>query len=381
MKLFEHEAKTILNIYGIPTPRGEVATSGSETARIAASLNSPFVVKALVLVAARGKAGGILFAENARQVGEAAEKLFHTTIKGVPVKKVLVEEKIAIAKELYFAVTVDRFERKYVVIASASGGMDIEEIAEEAPQFIVKTLVDPQRGFNLVDAQLIAEQMGYGDGQRSELSRILVNLYRVGMDYDAELAEMNPLAETKDGRFVAVDARLIVDDNALFRHPELEKQQFTEDREKTLEELEAEKAGLAYVKLNGNIGVVGNGAGLVMATLDMIQYYGGDAADFLDLGGGAPVERVTRALDIILSNADVKVVLVNILGGMTHCDDVARAIAQTKNASEFAKPLVVRLVGTNEEEGRRILEEAGIAVWDSMEEATKRAVEIVKEEV
>jgi succinyl-CoA synthetase beta subunit len=198
------------------------------------------------------------------------------------------------------------------------------------------------------------------------------------MDYDAELIETNPLAETADGSFVAVDARLIVDDNALFRHPELERLQFSEERENTPIEIEAAKTGLAYVKLGGDIGVIGNGAGLVMATLDTIQYYGGVPADFLDLGGGAPVERIAKALEIVLSDANMKAVLVNILGGMTHCDDVARAIMQTVSVIARAKPLIVRLVGTNEEEGRRILKESGIAVLDSMEEAAEKAVKSVE---
>jgi succinyl-CoA synthetase beta subunit len=198
------------------------------------------------------------------------------------------------------------------------------------------------------------------------------------VDYDAELVEINPVAETAEGRFVAVDARLIVDDNALFRHPELEERLFSEEREKTPTELEAERAGLSYVKLDGNVGVVGNGAGLVMATVDMIQHYGGMPADFLDLGGGAPVERIAKALAIVASDADVKVVLINILGGMTHCDDVARAITQTKDLATEAKPFVVRLVGTNEGEGRRILEEAGIPVLDSMEAAAEHAAKIAR---
>jgi succinyl-CoA synthetase beta subunit len=379
LKLFEHEAKKILGTYGVPRPRGNVATTAVEAAKIAADLKPPFVVKALVLVAGRGKAGGILFAETPSQVEEAAERLFQTPVKDIPVKKVLVEEKISVAKELYVGVTVDRFERTYVVVASASGGVDIEEAAVESPPSIVKALVDPQRGFTMSGAKEIAEKLGYSVGQQAELSRIIAGLYRAGMDYDAELIEMNPLVETTDGKFVAVDARLIVDDNALFRHPDLERQHYREDSERTPEEAEAVKAGIAYVKLNGNIGVVGNGAGLVMATLDMIRHYGGEAAEFLDLGGGAPVERITKALEIILSDVDVKAVLVNILGGLTHCDDVARAITQTKAASKVAQPFVVRLMGTNEAEGRRILEEADIAVLDSMEDAAKRAAEIAKE--
>lgn len=380
MKLYEYEAKTILKTYDIPTPQGEVAENSSEAQEIAAKLQSPFVAKAQVLIAGRGKAGGILFATNLQQAKEAAEKLFTTQIKGIPVKKVLVEEKVSIGKELYLGITVDRFERKYAILASTLGGIDIEEAATKAPQSIVKTLVHPQKGLTIADAQQIAEKMGYHSTQQAELARILVSLCRAGMDYDMELIETNPLVETTDGHFVAVDARLIVDDNALFRHPELEKLRFAENRENTPEEIEAEKIGLSYVKLNGNIGVIGNGAGLVMATLDLIQYYGGTAANFLDLGGGAPVERIAKALEIVTSDVNVKVVLINILGGMTHCDDVARAITQLKNRVAMTKPFVVRLVGTNEAEGRRILIESSITVLDSMEEAAKHAVEIVKEE-
>jgi succinyl-CoA synthetase beta subunit len=258
--------------------------------------------------------------------------------------------------------------------------MEIEETAAKAPQSIVKTLINPQRGFSISDAQQVAEKLGYHDSQQVELARILMNLYRVGMDFDAELVEINPLAETTDGGFVAVDARLIIDDNALFRHSDLEKQIHSEERENTPEEVGAEKAGLAYVKLNGSIGVLGNGAGLVMATLDMVQRYGGQPADFLDLGGGASVERIVKALEIVTSDPEVKVVLINILGGMTRCDDVARAITETKERAILAKRFVVRLVGTNEEEARKILKQADIAVLDSMEEAAKHAVEMGKED-
>jgi len=378
LKLFEHEAKDIFRSYGIPVPIGGVATSAEDAVRIAAGLRSPFAVKAQVLVAGRGKAGGILFAETTEQIEKSASKLLNMSIGDAQVSKVLVEEKVSIAKELYFGVTVDRVERKYAAIASNSGGMDIEQIATENSETITKRLIDPQTGFTITNSRQLATHMGYLEKQQAELSRILSNLYCAAVDFDAELIEMNPLAVTFEGKFVAIDARLIVDDNALFRHPDLEKKIHAEPREKTPEELEAEEAGLAYVKLDGNIAVVGNGAGLVMATLDTIQYYKGRAADFLDLGGGAPIERITKALDIVLRNTKVKVVLVNILGGITHCDDVARAITQTRNSSSPTKPFVVRLLGTNEKEGKRILEEAGINVLDSMEEAVKCAVDVAR---
>ncbi len=380
MKLFEYEAKTILSTYGIPTPRGGVTADPIEGANIAARLKPPYVVKAQVLVAGRGKAGGIVFAEDTSHVKTAAEKLLQTSIKGNPVKRVLVEERVPIARELYFGVTVGRAERRYILISSTAGGMDVEEVAAMAPESVVKTLIDPQNGFTAIEANSIALRMGYTGSQLANLAGILMTLYRVGIDFDAELIEMNPLAETTDGKFIAVDARLIVDDNALFRHRELEKLGFSEERENTPIEVEAAKLGLAYVKLNGTIGVIGNGAGLVMATIDTIQNYGGTPADFLDLGGGAPIERIAEALRIVTSDPDVKTVFVNILGGITHCDDVARAIIETTNSTAAPKPLVFRLVGTNETEGRRMLRQSGIEVLDSMEEAARKVVQLVKEE-
>jgi succinyl-CoA synthetase beta subunit len=257
--------------------------------------------------------------------------------------------------------------------------MEIEEIATKAPQAILKTLINPREGFRSFHARQIARKIGYSGAQLVEIAGILEKLYQVCMDYDAELIEINPLAETDEGKFVALDARIIIDDNALFRHPELRKRLLEEERERTPQETEALRNDLAYVKLDGNIGVIGNGAGLVMATLDMIQYYGGKPANFLDLGGGAPIERIAAALKIVLSDPNVKALFINILGGMTRCDDVARGIIEAKNAN-VAKPMVVRLVGTNEEEGKRILAEAEIHVVDSMEEAAARVVEIAKKE-
>jgi succinyl-CoA synthetase beta subunit len=380
LKLYEYEAKNILATYGIPTPRGEVVANPGGARNAASSLKPPFAVKAQVLVAGRGKAGGVLFAGSVEEAEKVAEELFRKQVKGVPVKKILVEEKISIIKELYFGITIDRFERSYVLIASSQGGVEIEEIAARTPHAITKTLIDPLVGFRISGSEQVAGKMGYSGAQLDRLAGILEQLYHAGMDYDAELIEINPLCETAAGTFVAVDARLIIDDNALFRHKEFEKLLFTEERENTPQEIEATKSGLAYVKLDGDIGVVGNGAGLVMATLDVIQYYGGKPADFLDLGGGAPVERIAAAIGIVLSDQNVKALLVNILGGMTRCDDVARAIITAKRSARASKPFVIRLVGTNEEEGKRILHQAGIDVLDSMEDAAKRAVQVAKEE-
>jgi succinyl-CoA synthetase beta subunit len=380
LKLYEYETKTKLANYGILAPLGYVATNSVEAKKAIAKLKPPLALKAQILVAGRGKAGGILFADSVEEAEKTADELFRKQVKNVAVNKILVEEKVPIVKELYFGITIDRFQRKYVIIASPHGGAEIEEVSVSMPHEIIKTLVNPQKGFRISDAKQIVRKMRYSGKQLDELAGILEQLYRAAMDNDAELVEINPLAETAVGKFIAVDAKLIIDDNSLFRHPEFEKRLFTEARENTAQEIEAEKSGLSYVKLEGDVGVIGNGAGLVMATLDLIQYYGGKPADFLDLGGGAPVERIAAALKIVLSDQDVRAVLVNILGGITHCDDVARAIVEAKNNAQASKPFVIRLVGTNEKEGRQILHDAGFAVLDSMEESAKHAVQIAKEE-
>jgi succinyl-CoA synthetase beta subunit len=376
MKLFEYEAKNILTKYGIPTPNGGLATNPSQAHEVVSKLKPPFVVKAQVLVAGRGKAGGILFSDSIGEVEKDAEKLLRMQIKGIPVKSVWIEEKIQIKKELYFGITIDRFNQSYVAIASSVGGMEIEEIATKAPEKIIHFPINPQQGFHSFHARQMARKMGYAGNQLSELGRIFERLYCVGMDYDAELIEMNPLAETVNGKFVAADARIILDDNALFRHQEYKKRLLEGESELTPQEIEATKNDLAYVKLDGDIGVIGNGAGLVMATLDTIQYYGGKPANFLDVGGGAPAEKIAAALKIVLSDPKVKALFINILGGITRCDEVARGILEAKAKIGVTKPMVIRLVGTNEEEGKRILTEEGIHVLESMEEAAQRVVEI-----
>jgi len=379
LKLFEHEAKTIFSKYKIPTPRGELATSPAHALEIAAKINAPVAVKAQVLVAGRGKAGGILFSTSLREAELAAKKLLSTEIKGFKVRSVLVEEKVPIEKELYFGITVDRSNRCYVAIASSEGGIEIEEVAAATPEKIVKVFIDPLQGFHLHHARRIAKRLGYSGSRMQNLATIFLKLYNVAMDCDAELAETNPLVETPEGKFVAADARLIIDDNALYRHPEF-RERLMEEAEAELPplELEARKSGLAYVKLEGNVGVIGNGAGLVMATLDVIQLYDGSPANFLDVGGGASADVMAAALNLVFSDPGVDVVFVNILGGITRCDEVAKGILEAKRQVGFLKPVVVRLVGTNEEEGRRILTEAGIHVLDRMEEAARMAVEIAK---
>ena len=376
MKLYEYEAKSILSKYGIITPQGGLATNAVQAGEIAGRLRPSVVVKAQVLVAGRGKAGGILFAESPEEAEKVAEKILSMKIKGLPVKSVWIEEKIQVKKELYFGITTDRFKRCYVTVASAVGGVDIEDVASKTPEKVIKTEIKPQLGLHSFQTREIARKMGYRGTQISDLGRLFEKLYAAGMDNDVELIEMNPLVETIEGKFMAADARIIIDDNALFRHQDYKKRLLEGESELSPQELEAMNNDLAYVKLDGDIGVIGNGAGLVMATLDTIQFYGGRPANFLDVGGGAPSEKTALALKIVLSDPRVKTLFINILGGITRCDEVAKGILEAKRKIGVTAPMVIRLVGTNEEEGKRILTEAGIHVLESMDEAAKRAVEL-----
>jgi len=379
MKLFEYEAKGILSKYGISTPNGRHATSPVQAKNAASHLQPPYVLKAQVLVSGRGKAGGIQFAKTPEAVESKTAKILNMKIKELKVGSVWIEEKINIKKELYFGITIDRSRHCYVAIASTAGGVDIEEIAAEKPEKIKRQVINPLLGFRSYHGRQLARWMGYSGVTMLKLASILQKLYRVSMDYDAELIEMNPLVETTEGDFVAADARILVDDNALFRHPLYKERLFSSDKtELSIQEIKARKAGLAYVKLDGNVGIMGNGAGLVMATLDIVQSYGGRPANFLDVGGGASQDQIVEALEILLDDPKSSVIFINILGGITRCDDVANGILETMKRSTLDKPIVIRLVGTNEEEGRLILTEAGIQVLDTMEEAAKKAVEIAR---
>lgn len=379
MKLYENEAKTIFKKYGILTPKGETATTSQQSRTIAAELGGEVVVKAQVLVAGRGKAGGIQFAKTPDEAEKIAQELLNSRIKDIQITKLLIEEKLCIKKELYFGITVDRFNRCYVAIASATGGISIEDIADQKPQQILKMPINPQLGFQSVHARQIAQKLGYSKTQLILLMEIFEETYRIVVDYDAELVEINPLVENSEGIFVAADARIIIDDNAIFRHPEYNEKNLREQRDLTLQEAQARKNGIEYVKLEGDIGIVGNGAGLVMATLDMVNFFGGKPADFLDIGGGASAQKITAALETILSDPAVKVVFVNILGGITRCDEVARAIVEVRNRLSV-KSFIIRLRGTNEEEGKRILTQANIHVFDDMEQAAQKAVETATKE-
>ena len=380
MKLYECEAKQILLAHGVQIPKGDVVATSKQAGEVAAKLAKPVVLKAQLLITGRRKAGGIIFADDPVQAEKAAAKLLGSPIKGLTVEKVLVEEKVPVRRELFFSITVDRSHRCYAALASPMGGIDVEEVAEKQPELICKLIIDPQVGFRSFHARQIAKEICYSGNQMLGLADIMEKLCTVNMEYDAELVETNPLVENLDGKFIAADARVILDDNALFRHEEFRRTQLLEQRNLISQELEAQRNGLDYVKLDGDIGVVGNGAGLVMATLDMINLYGGRPANFLDVGGGAPQRRIEAALKITLSDPQVKTLFVNVLGGITLCDEVARGIIQTQQQLHVTKPLVVRLVGTNEHEGRLLLEDAGFQVFDSMEKAAEKAVKLTMKE-
>ena len=378
MKLFEFEAKKVLAENGIPVPRGRAVFTPSEAEGVAHEIKGEVVLKAQVLVAGRGKAGGIKFAEDAEEARTIAETLIGSQINGLKVRSLLVEERLGILKEIFVSITVDRFARCYAILGSTEGGVDIEEVAKKTPEKIIRYNPRLLEGFHPYEAMEIASKIGYGREKKSALATIIHNLYRLALDYDAELAEINPLVETDDGAFVAADARLIIDDNALYRHPKLQEKVLERERELMLREAEARRQGISYVELEGNIGIIGNGAGLVMATLDLVQLYGGKPANFLDVGGGASADSVETALRIVLSKPEVVVVLINILGGITRCDEVARGVITSFNEAKEKKPVVMRMVGTQEEEARKMLVNVGIKLTDDLDEAAKKAVELAR---
>ncbi len=376
MKLLEFQAKQVFKRKGIPTPRSEVAESPKEVEEAARRIGGAVAIKAQLPVGGRGKAGGIVFASTPIKAAEASEKLLGSRIKDFTVTKVLVEEKLGIEEEIYLGVVVDRQKKSYVVLASSEGGVDIEEVAAKSPEKIVRQHVDPLQGISKYNALQISNQLGYSGRNSQSLADIILKLYRLAVEMDAELTEINPLVRTKEG-FIAADARLNMDDNALFRHPDVAGFAETKLAELSEREQEAGVLGLTYVELDGNIGVIGNGAGLTMATLDTVALKGGRPANFLDLGGGASPEMIEKAITFVLTDPRVDALFVNILGGITRCDDTARGIIQAREHTGSTKPLVVRLMGTNEEEGKRLLNEAGIDTLDTMEVAASMVVALV----
>ncbi|MET1101471.1 MAG: ADP-forming succinate--CoA ligase subunit beta [Pyrodictiaceae archaeon] len=375
MKLFEYEAKEILAALGAKVPRGIVVSDSDDIeAKIrSAGLKPPLAVKAQVLVAGRGKAGGIKIVESIDDAIEATRKLLASRIKGIRVRKVLVEEAVKHEKEYFASITIDRAKRRPVILVSDMGGMDIEEIAKEHPEAIRRYYVDPFYGLHAYEARKLGKEIGFRGRLLTRFTTTLMALYKAFEMYDAELVESNPFTVVGED-IVLLDARIIVDDNALYRHRELTERNLEETGEFTEWEVKARSQGLAFVELDGDIGVIGNGAGLTMATMDLVSYFGGKPAVFLDIGGGASAELVKKAVSILLEMPKVKKILINVFGGITRCDEVAKGIIAALEEAKAKKPIVVRLVGTNEEEGRRILEEHGVKAFADPIEAVKTVI-------
>ena len=376
MKLHEYQSKTIFSKYGIPIPKGRVAATAQEAKQIAEELGSRVVIKAQVLVGGRGKAGGVKLAKDPAEAAQLAAQILGMEIKGLPVRKVLVDEASAIDQEIYFSITNDRAAKKPVMIASAAGGIDIEEVAANDPDKIVKSHIDPLLGLREYQARDVAVAMDLPRENVKDFVKIAMGLWEVFKATDATLAEINPLVITKDKKMVALDGKMLIDDSALFRQPDLNEMRDTD--EEAPAETEARKYGLSFIKLDGNIGCMVNGAGLAMTSMDVIKLFGGEPANFLDIGGGAGADKVAAAMRIILTDPNVKAVLFNIFGGITRCDEVAKGILVAMDEVKPKVPMVVRLVGTNAEEGRKLLENANMITAETLADAAKKAVAAAK---
>ncbi|MFO7260094.1 MAG: ADP-forming succinate--CoA ligase subunit beta [bacterium] len=374
MNIHEYQAREILRSYGVPVPPGEVATTPEEAEAIAARYGRRVVVKAQVHAGGRGKAGGVKLADTPAEAREKAAAILGMEIKGLRVNKVLVTPAEEIASESYVGVIVDRASKRPVFMVSREGGVDIEEVAARAPEAIRRLTVDPRYGLLPHQAYWLAATLYDQPAQQRACAAILRSLYRAFVESGASLAEINPLITTPEGEVKAIDAKMNIDDNELFRRPEI-----AALRDTTAEpaaETEAREAGLTYVKLDGTIGAVVNGAGLAMATMDLIKFYGGEPANFLDIGGSSNPDKVVNALRIITQDPNVKVILFNIFGGITRCDDVANGIVEASRRIEMRVPIVIRLTGTNEQLALEILQGAGFSASTSMDEVVQRAVEL-----
>ncbi|GAA1706470.1 ADP-forming succinate--CoA ligase subunit beta [Propioniferax innocua] len=388
MDLYEYQARDVFESHGVPVLRGITATTPDEAKQAAADLGTPVVVvKAQVKTGGRGKAGGVKVAKSADEAAEKAEQILGLDIKGHVVKKVMIAEGADIAEEYYFSILLDRAERRYLVMCSKEGGVEIEQLAVERPEALVREPIDPVAGLDEAKAREIATKAGFDDADADKLAPVFVKLYEVYTAEDASLVEVNPLVKTGAGDIIALDGKVTLDDNARFRHPDHEALVDIDATDPL--ELKAKKLDLNYVKLDGNVGVIGNGAGLVMSTLDVVAYAGEEfpgkpsPANFLDIGGGANAEVMANGLDVIIGDEQVKSVFVNVFGGITACDAVANGIVKAfeilkANGTE-PKPLVVRLDGNNADLGRKILDEAnlpGLERVDTMDGAARRAAEL-----
>ncbi|HET7037623.1 MAG TPA: ADP-forming succinate--CoA ligase subunit beta [Thermomicrobiaceae bacterium] len=372
MNIHEYQAAEILAGYGVPVNAGIVCTTPDEVGAAAAQLGGPVVIKAQVHTGGRGKAGGVKVARTAEQARELAGQILGLDIRGHVVHKVLVAPAVDIQREIYLGVVLDRAARGVTVMASAAGGVDIEEVAATTPEKIQRVHVSPYLGLFPYQARALAFDLGIEPKLVNGFASVALKLFQAYLDSDATLAEINPLVLTGEGAWQALDSKIVLDNNALYRHPVFE--ELRDMNEEVATEIEARNAGISFVKLDGSIGCIVNGAGLAMATMDAVKLHGGEPANFLDVGGGASAQQVAKAFQLVLTDPAVRSVLVNIFGGITRGDLVAEGLIEALNELKVQVPIVVRLVGTNAEEGRRILQQAGIAAVDSMDEAAAAAV-------
>jgi succinyl-CoA synthetase beta subunit len=372
MNVHEYQAADVFSRHGIPVNPGEVATSPEEAGKIAAHFGGPVAIKAQVHTGGRGKAGGIKLAINEEAAKTIAKQILGMDINGHTVNKVLVVPGVQIAHEFYLGVVLDRPRRQVLVMASAEGGVDIEEVARERPEKIVRVHADPLLGLQAYQAREIAFKLEIPADKIAGFAAIVLELYQAYVQEDATLAEINPLILTKEGEWLALDSKMSFDDNALFRHADIEAMRDLAEENAT--ELEARRSGISFVKLDGDIGCIVNGAGLAMATMDAVKLHGGEPANFLDVGGGASADQVAKAFGLVTADPNVKAILINIFGGITRGDVVAQGIREALDRVAVKVPIVVRLAGTNAEEGRRQLAEAGLTAVDTMDDAARQVV-------
>lgn len=377
MKLHEYQSKNIFARYNIPIPSGRIAASASEARQLCEELGGKVVIKAQVLVGGRGKAGGIRLVRSPEEAEEVTTQILSMKIKELPVRKVLVDEAVSIQKEIYLGITNDRSMQKPVLIASSAGGMEIEEVAKKSPDQIAKLHIDPLLGMRDYQIRDIALSIDLPRQFWRPFGEIAYALWKIYVDCDATLAEINPLVITAENRLVALDAKIVLDENGLFRHPELA--DFRDIDAEDWSETQGRKFGVSFVKLDGQIGCMVNGAGLAMATMDIIKHLGGEPANFLDIGGGASSEKVAAAMRLILADPNVKAILINVFGGITRCDEVAKGLITACDEVKPNVPIVARLVGTNEENAKHILAGSSLIYADSLVDGAEKVVQLVKE--
>ena len=374
VNLHEYQAKELLGRYGVPVPPGKLAYTPDEVRSIAQEFGRPVVIKAQVHVGGRGKAGGVKLAQNPEEAYEKAQSILGMNLKGFTVRKVLVGLAVDIAREYYAGLILDRASQRVVLMLSKEGGVDIEEVAASHPEAILRYPIDPHLGLRPFEARRLVKRAGL-EGNLNRLAQVLVQLYQAYVGLDASIAEINPLVITPQGEVVAADAKIVLDDNALFRHPDLAALREVEAEHPL--EVEAANYGFAYVKLQGNVGVIGNGAGLVMYTLDLVNRAGAKPANFLDIGGGARAEVVYNALKVVLKDPEVKGVFINIFGGITRADEVAKGVLKALEEGLLTKPVAMRVAGTAEEEAKRLLEGKPIHMYPSSLEAAQAIARMV----